>query len=92
MPLQFTGLGSLMNAHGTDQPITRFGDLRQADRRIVDLLFFHLLEQGIYIARRGFIAMHLEIREEQVARLIKSLDDFCKCYGQAIRSISSLNV
>ncbi|MBB3694646.1 aminotransferase class III-fold pyridoxal phosphate-dependent enzyme [Sphingomonas sp. BK580] len=86
VPMRFTGLGSLMNAHGTDRPIARFEDLAVADRRIVDLLFLHLLECGYYIAPRGFVTLHLEIDEHHTAGLIEAVSLFCERYGSALRS------
>ena len=74
--LQFTGLGSLMNLHATDAPIHSTADLRQSDQRIKDLFFFFMLEQGFYVARRGFIVLSLPIEDVHVERFITSFDAF----------------
>ena len=74
--LQFTGLGSLMNLHATDAPIHSTADLRQSDQRIKDLFFFFMLEQGLYVARRGFIVLSLPVEGMHVDRFIASFDAF----------------
>ncbi len=65
-----TGLGSLMTIHATSGPISAPSDLEDADDRLLELLFFHLLGRGYYIARRGFIALSLDIEDDHV-------DAFC---------------
>ncbi|MEO6651916.1 MAG: aminotransferase class III-fold pyridoxal phosphate-dependent enzyme [Ilumatobacteraceae bacterium] len=55
--LHVTGLGSMMNIHADDD-------------RLLALLFHELLADGIYIARRGFIALSMEITDEQCERLL----------------------
>ena len=58
-----TGLGSMNSFHA-------------ADDRVLDLLFHHLLDDGIYIARRGFMALSLEIDDERCERLVTSTRRF----------------
>ena len=58
-----TGLGSMLN-------------VRARDDRLIDLLFHHLLDAGVYIARRGFIALSVEIDDEHCERLLASSRDW----------------
>ena len=73
--VQCTGIGSLMNLHPTARPIRNVGDLAGADGRVRDLLFFDLLEQGVYVARRGFIALSLPFGDDEVAELVGVVAD-----------------
>lgn len=82
--LQFTGLGSLMNLHATDAPIHSMADLRQSDQRIKDLFFFFMLEQGFYVARRGFIVLSLPIEDVHVERFINSFDAFVDAHARLL--------
>lgn len=66
LPMCATGTGSLMNVHGTAGPVTSAADLRGADDRLKELLFFHCLDAGFYVARRGFIALSIEITDADV--------------------------
>ncbi len=54
-----TGMGSMMSIHTSDD-------------RLLDLLFHHLLDDGIYVARRGFIALSIEIGDDECERLVAS--------------------
>ena len=67
LPMCVTGAGSLMNLHGTAGPVTSIDDLRDADDRWRELLFLTALDAGFYIARRGFIALSIEITDGDVA-------------------------
>ncbi len=66
VPMCATGTGSLMNVHGTSGPVRSVDDLRANDDRWKELLFFDALEAGFYIARRGFIALSIEVTDDDV--------------------------
>jgi glutamate-1-semialdehyde 2,1-aminomutase len=74
--LQFTGLGSLMNLQATARPIAHIGDTTDTDPRIKDLFFFHMLEAGIYIARRGFTVLSLPITPSHVDKYVGAFEAF----------------
>ena len=65
-PLQFTGIGSLMNLHGGQQTLNSPEDLASSDDRFRELVFLDLLERGFYIARRGFIALMLPLEDADI--------------------------
>ena len=66
VPMCATGIGSLMNVHGTGGPVRSIDDLRTGDDRWKELLFFAALEAGFYVARRGFIALSIEVTDDDV--------------------------
>jgi glutamate-1-semialdehyde 2,1-aminomutase len=72
--LQATGLGSLMNLHATSAPLARPSDLAGGDPRVKDLLFFDLLERGIFLARRGFVALSLPFGDAEVDEFVAAMD------------------
>ena len=63
-----------MNVHGTPGPVAQVGDLAGADDRWRELLFLTLLERGWYIARRGFVALSLEITDDHVTGVLADVD------------------
>ena len=73
--MQFTGMGSLMNLHPSTQTIRTIAD-SAGDSRLRDLFFFDMAEAGIYLARRGFIALMLPVEDEQVDRFSLALNTF----------------
>jgi glutamate-1-semialdehyde 2,1-aminomutase len=74
VPMCATGSGSLMNLHGTAGPVTSIDDLRSADDRWKELLFFAALDAGFYVARRGFIALSIEITDDDVDAFAEFVD------------------
>jgi glutamate-1-semialdehyde 2,1-aminomutase len=73
--LQATGLGSLLTLHPLAGPIRSPADAARADARLRDLLFFDLVERGIYLARRGMIALSLPVTEADCDRLVEALGE-----------------
>jgi glutamate-1-semialdehyde 2,1-aminomutase len=62
LPFNVTGIGSLMTVHAPD------ADLE---------LFFHaMLDEGWYLARRGFIALSFEITDELIDGFIDAVRDW----------------
>lgn len=65
LPLHVTGMGSMLNIHA-------------ADDRTLDLLFHHLLSEGLYVARRGFVALSMAITDDALERLVASCRAWCR--------------
>jgi glutamate-1-semialdehyde 2,1-aminomutase len=78
VPMCVTGSGSLMNVHGTAGPVTSTADLRAADDRWKELLFFDALDAGFYLARRGFIALSIEITDADVDAFVEFVDRWAR--------------
>jgi glutamate-1-semialdehyde 2,1-aminomutase len=75
-PMQWTGLGSLMSLHCTDAPVRSPADAAQEDVLLKELFFFDMLRQGIFMARRGFIALSLCIGDAECERLVAAVTAF----------------
>ncbi|UFN49973.1 aspartate aminotransferase family protein [Roseomonas sp. OT10] len=73
--MQASGIGSLMNIHFTARPIRNPSDAA-CDGRLRDLFFFDMVESGIYLARRGLIALMLPVGDAEEARFLAALDAF----------------
>ena len=82
--IQFTGLGSLLGMHTTLSPIHSTADLKGCDDRIMELIFLDLLEQGYYIARRGFIALMLTIGDAEIEGFKKAFSTVVKTRGELL--------
>ena len=68
-----TGLGSMNSFHA-------------ADDRTLDLLFHHLLADGIYVARRGFTALSMAITDAHCDRVVDSVRRFVDHAGDTRES------
>lgn len=78
-PMQVTGIGTLLNIHMVTGDIVRAEDAK-GDVRIERLLYHHLLDDGIYIAERGFIALSILVGEKEIARLVGVIERFILRY------------
>jgi glutamate-1-semialdehyde 2,1-aminomutase len=76
VPICVTGVGSLMNVHATRGPVGSGRDLSGADERLKELFFFHCLAAGYYLARRGFIALSIEITDVDVDGFVDTVHRF----------------
>lgn len=66
------GVGSLLCIHFTGP-----------ERGMLQSLFFHhMLEQGIYMAQRGFMALNIELTGEHIEKYVRALDRFCEIYAE----------
>lgn len=70
-----TGRGSMVGLHPVTGPVTSPDDLADADDRRRELLFLDLLERGYYMARRGFIALSLEVTDDEIEGFVDAVRD-----------------
>lgn len=84
--MQFTGVGSLMNAHFLRGEVRRVADLAAVDGRLRQLLFFHLLAQGIYTSPRGFVVLSLPLSAEDIDRYVAAVGSFIGAYRPLLLS------
>lgn len=73
LPLCVTGMGSLMTIHTVAGPVTSPHDLADADLVLKELLFHELLDRGIYLAPRGYMALSVEITDDDCDRLLAAM-------------------
>jgi glutamate-1-semialdehyde 2,1-aminomutase len=62
-------------------PVRSLADLADADDRRRELLFLDLLERGFYVAPRGFIALSIEVTDDDV-------DEFVAAVAEALAARS----
>jgi glutamate-1-semialdehyde 2,1-aminomutase len=84
--LHFSGLGSMMQPHFRPGSIMRPYAATPAEEALRELYFFDLLAAGIYIARRGMIAMSLPTGDAECDRLVAAVDEFCALRGPLMPS------
>jgi glutamate-1-semialdehyde 2,1-aminomutase len=75
--MHFSGLGSMMHPHFRRGPCERPYTPTAREDALRELYFFDLLAQGIYIARRGMIAMSLPIGAAECESLLGRVENFC---------------
>ncbi len=76
--MRATGMGSMLTLHPVAGEICSPADLAKADTRLKRLLFLDLLDQGIYAAERGFMALSLMVTDADCARVVAGVESFIK--------------
>jgi glutamate-1-semialdehyde 2,1-aminomutase len=82
--MQVTGVGSLLTLHPLGGEIADAETAATADMRLKRLIYFHLLDDGIYLAERGFMALSLVLNEQDGDALVQSLERFVAKYREFI--------
>ena len=70
-----TGMGSMVGVHPVPGPVDSPADLAGADDRRRELLFLDLLERGWYVAPRGFIALSIEVTDDDIDGFVAAVSD-----------------
>ena len=73
---QFSGIGSMMTAHATARPIRTAADIASSNQDAKELFFFDMSDAGIWIARRGFIALNIMIGDAEGDRFVAAVEEF----------------
>jgi glutamate-1-semialdehyde 2,1-aminomutase len=76
VPMQFTGIGSMMNVHMLAGPIRSYADVLRGHAGLRELLYFDLLERGIWCARRGMFNLSLPMRDDDFDALVNAVGEF----------------
>jgi glutamate-1-semialdehyde 2,1-aminomutase len=75
LPISVSGYGSLMNLHTVRGPVGTPHDLDGADPVLKELLFHELVDRGVYLAPRGYVALSLAINDADCDRFVEGLGD-----------------
>jgi glutamate-1-semialdehyde 2,1-aminomutase len=70
-----TGYGSMVGLHFTRGPVRRISDIPPAPERRA-LLHLHMLEEGYWYGRRGFVALSIPHGEEEVDGFAEAVERF----------------
>jgi glutamate-1-semialdehyde 2,1-aminomutase len=78
LAMQFTGLGSMMAVHMTDRPIRTSADAASGHAQLRDLFYFDMLARGVWIAKRGMIALSIALDDEDCDRFVAAVEEFAE--------------
>jgi glutamate-1-semialdehyde 2,1-aminomutase len=77
LAMHFTGMGSMMAPHFRPGPVTAPYRPSPAEEQMRELFFFDMLASGIYLARRGMVALMLPVTEADCDRFVAAVEEFC---------------
>src|SRR5262249_27603827 len=91
LPIQILGIGSMLNIHFQGGKIERPQDVWPRDEaaaarltELQKLMHFDLIDQGQYLARRGFITLSLPMTAEDFSRFEAAFDEFLAVRGSVL--------
>jgi glutamate-1-semialdehyde 2,1-aminomutase len=82
---QFSGIGSMMTAHATTQPIKSAAAIATSNQDAKELFYFDMVAAGIWIARRGFVALNIMIGDAEADRFVAAVDEFVSARKALLR-------
>ena len=92
MPLQATGVGSIIGVHFHRGPIRSTADIESGDptreavrSQLMKLMHLELVARGQYIARRGYMTLSLPMDDSDVDRFVEAVESVLDANGPAIR-------
>ena len=53
-------------------------DLAAADRRWRELFFHDLLAAGFYLGARGYLALTMDVTDDDTGRFLEAVEQFCE--------------
>ena len=87
VPMQFTGIGSMMSVHMMTGPIRSPADAAKGDAKLKELFFFDMLAAGNWLARRGMMALMLPIGDAECDRLAGAVEEFVSARRSLLSSL-----
>jgi glutamate-1-semialdehyde 2,1-aminomutase len=76
LPMQFTGRGSMLGVHMTAAPLRSPADAARGNDKLRDLFYFDLTARGLWLAKRGFMALSIALEDADADRLVAAVADF----------------
>ena len=83
--MRWTGMGSLLTVHFQTEPIRAARDIRP-EAGLRELFHLDMLERGCYLARRGMIALSLEIGDDECRSFRSAVEGFLAERGPLLRA------
>jgi glutamate-1-semialdehyde 2,1-aminomutase len=80
LPLQVTGVGSILAVHFQSRPIERPEDAEETPAGLRALFHLDMLARGYYFARRGFISLSLVHGEPELDGFAQAFADFLESH------------
>ncbi|WP_439578814.1 aminotransferase class III-fold pyridoxal phosphate-dependent enzyme [Elioraea sp.] len=88
VPVRATGLGSMIGIHPTDRPIATAEDAPEA-KEARALLHLALIARGIYMARRGYMALSLPQTQADDDALVDAFSDVLRTHARVLRDAAA---
>ncbi len=88
LPMQATGIGSILSPHFVSRPIRSPDDIPEASRHMGRLLHRALQLDGVLVCARGDIYLSLPMTDADIDQLLSALSAFGMQYGALIEKVA----
>ena len=85
--IQAIGMGSLLTIHAVGGIVRSPADLADSDQLAKELMFFDLVADGFWLARRGMIALSLPVTDDDCDRFVAAIDKFVTRRGDLLLKV-----
>jgi glutamate-1-semialdehyde 2,1-aminomutase len=86
VPMGFTGIGSMMTVQFRRPLPTAPVPATPAEEMLRELFFFDMLAAGIYLARRGMVALSLPVGAAELDRFTTAVGEFIETRGALLKA------
>ena len=87
VPMNVSGIGSLMCIHFQSEPPRCFGESVNVDPRLSTLFHLEMLLAGLYIANRGYMSLSLALEKKDRETFLSAFDHLLSRHGGLLREI-----
>jgi glutamate-1-semialdehyde 2,1-aminomutase len=89
LPVQATGIGSMLTVHFVGEPIRSTADLENGSEAAKALFHLEMLARGQHIARRGMVNLSLPMTERDLDGFAEAFAGFLDEYAPVLRNAAS---
>jgi glutamate-1-semialdehyde 2,1-aminomutase len=85
--MSVSGLGSLMTIHPASRPLVASVPLDDAQTAAKELVFFALVNRGLWLARRGMLTVSIPVTDAMCEDLLVALGEALETHGEAFAAL-----
>jgi glutamate-1-semialdehyde 2,1-aminomutase len=85
--MSVSGRGSLMTIHPAARPLVASAPLSEAQTAAKELVFFALVNRGLWLARRGMLTVSIPVTDTMCADLAVALAEVLETHGEAFAAL-----
>jgi glutamate-1-semialdehyde 2,1-aminomutase len=78
LAMQFTGLGSMIGVHMYGGPVRNAADAAKGNGDLLELFYFDLTARGIWLAKRGMMALSIALDGNDADKLAAAVEEFAE--------------
>ena len=87
VPMHLTGLGSMAVPHFRRGPLDRAYVATAVEDDLRELFFLDMLQEGLYLARRGMVALSLPVDPSDLDRFVAAVGEFVQSRGALLQQV-----